>query len=65
MGAAFESVRRLYITCLRDRAISPAAQQRMYEALPCERVLRLASDHSPFLSHSGPLLRSLERIARA
>jgi pimeloyl-ACP methyl ester carboxylesterase len=65
LGAGFERVRRFYVSCLRDQAISPAFQQRMYTALPCERVLTIPSDHSPFLSHPGALLRALMTIARA
>jgi hypothetical protein len=37
----------------------------MYTALPCEQVLSLRSDHSPFLSHPAALLRALGSIARA
>lgn len=65
VGANFESVRRFYITCLHDRAISPSLQHDMYTTLPCERVLRIASSHSPFFSHPVALLRALERIVRA
>ena len=65
VGAAFESVRRFYVACSRDRAISPAEQERMLARLPCERVLTIASDHSPFLSHPKTLVRALAKIARA
>jgi pimeloyl-ACP methyl ester carboxylesterase len=65
IGTAFESVRRFYIACSRDRGITPAQQQRMYERLPCERVFTLKSDHSPFLSHPTALARVLAKIARA
>ena len=41
---------RVYIECLRDRAISIAAQRRMLAARPCEKVLTLDTDHSPFYS---------------
>lgn len=46
----FGSVRRAYIECLRDRAIPIAMQQAMIEAQPCERVMTIDSDHSPFFS---------------
>lgn len=65
VGANFDRVRRFYVSCLRDHAISPETQQAMYTALPCEKVFRLRSDHSPFLSHPAPLLRLLAAIARA
>jgi pimeloyl-ACP methyl ester carboxylesterase len=64
VGPNFASVRRFYITCLRDQAISPAVQQQMYTQLPCERVLVLRnSDHSPFFSRPRDLLRALRDIA--
>jgi hypothetical protein len=65
VGANFESVRRFYIMCRHDRAISPSLQHDMYTTLPCELVLRIASSHSPFFSHLAALLRALERIVRA
>ncbi len=65
VGAAFESVRRFYVTCTRDHAISPSVQRSMVERLPCERVFAIASDHSPFLSHPRELLRVLAAVARA
>jgi hypothetical protein len=37
----------------------------MYTALPCERVLSIASSHSPFFSRPAALLRAFEKIARA
>ena len=46
----FGSVPRIYIQCLRDKAVPPALQKKMYDALPCGRVLSLATDHSPFFS---------------
>lgn len=65
VGAGFAGVRRFYVTCRDDRAISAGLQQSMYTALPCERVFRIATDHSPFLSRPSALLRILSRIARA
>jgi pimeloyl-ACP methyl ester carboxylesterase len=65
IGGNFDRVRRFYITCLRDHAISPDLQRAMYTALPCEKVIPLRSDHSPFLSHPTALLRALSSIARA
>jgi pimeloyl-ACP methyl ester carboxylesterase len=65
VGGNFARVRRFYISCLHDHAISPDTQRAMYTALPCERVFSLRSDHSAFLSHPTPLLRALAAIARA
>ena len=51
----FGRVPRAYIECLRDRAITIAAQRRMRHALPCDPVFTLDSDHSPFLSQPAAL----------
>lgn len=55
-------VPRAYIACLRDRAISPALQQRMYEARPCKTVLTLDTDHSPFYSTPDALAAHLAAL---
>jgi pimeloyl-ACP methyl ester carboxylesterase len=55
----FGSVRRVYIECLRDRAVPPALQKRMYTAQPCERVITIDTDHSPFFSAPDELVRHL------
>jgi pimeloyl-ACP methyl ester carboxylesterase len=55
----FGRVPRTYIECLHDRTVTLAAQRRMQAALPCDPVLTLASDHSPFLSHPQELARLL------
>jgi pimeloyl-ACP methyl ester carboxylesterase len=48
--AGFGGVRRAYIECTADRAVTLASQRRMQSALPCDPVFTLDSDHSPFLS---------------
>ncbi len=55
----FGSVPRVYIECLRDKAIPVALQRRMAHDSPCEIVASLDSDHSPFLSMPGPLVDHL------
>jgi pimeloyl-ACP methyl ester carboxylesterase len=65
VGAAFESVRRFYVGCRRDHAITFGFQQTMQETLPCERSFTINSDHSPFLSRPAALVRILGAIARA
>ena len=65
IGSSYASVRRFYISCRRDRAISPSVQRSMYTALPCEMVLSIGSSHSPFFSRPEALLRAFARIARA
>jgi pimeloyl-ACP methyl ester carboxylesterase len=49
-GARFGRVPRAYVECLRDRALGPAAQRRMYTLSPCRSVHSLPTGHAPFLS---------------
>jgi pimeloyl-ACP methyl ester carboxylesterase len=65
VGESFESVRRFYIACRRDHAITHRFQQTMYTTLPCEKVYTIDSDHSPFFSRPAALVRALGAIARA
>jgi pimeloyl-ACP methyl ester carboxylesterase len=53
---------RVYIECLRDRAITPAMQRRMIEARPCAKVLPLDTDHSPFYSAPEALAAHLAAL---
>lgn len=59
----FGRVPRVYIQCLRDRAIPPALQKQMYTATPCREVLSLDTDHSPFFSAPDELTAHLHAIA--
>jgi len=56
------SVRRVYVECLRDKAIPIARQRRMHAARPCERVETIDTDHSPFLSRPDELAAHLLSI---
>ncbi len=53
---------RVYIECLRDRAISPAVQKQMYTASPCRRVISMDTSHSPFLSAPAELAQHLASV---
>jgi len=46
----FGRVPRAYIECLQDYAIPLALQKQMQLTLPCDPVLTLDTDHSPFYS---------------
>ncbi|RLB16043.1 MAG: hypothetical protein DRG63_05915 [Deltaproteobacteria bacterium] len=46
----FGRVPRVYISCLRDKAIGPSLQEKMYMALPCEKIISMDTSHSPFFS---------------
>ena len=58
----FGRVPRIYIECLQDRAISPAMQRQMIDASPCQRVITMATDHSPFFSAPDDLVQHLLTI---
>ncbi|WP_234730870.1 alpha/beta fold hydrolase [Acidocella facilis] len=52
---------RAYIECTEDRILPLALQRAMQAALPCETVVSLKADHSPFLSTPKALAVALER----
>ena len=60
----FGQVRRFYITTLKDRALSPDVQRRMYTELPCEKVYSINTDHSAFFSRPRKLVTDLIEIER-
>lgn len=51
----YGTIPRLYIECLRDRAIPIDLQRRMHGAWPGTAVATLDADHSPFLSAPAEL----------
>ena len=51
----FGKVRRVFIECLRDRAITIQSQRAMHARLPCAMIFSLDTDHSPFLSRPDEL----------
>jgi len=62
----FGRVPRVYIACLRDRAIPPPTQQRMYTTMLCHTILSMETSHSPFFSAPQQLvghLTSLECVS--
>lgn len=58
----FGAVPRVYIECLRDRAIPIALQRRMQANWPCARVRALDTDHSPFFSRPDELAALLTEL---
>lgn len=58
----FGQVPRAYVECLQDKALSPAAQKRMYSALPCRRVVSMGTSHFPFFSAPGELAAHLATL---
>jgi pimeloyl-ACP methyl ester carboxylesterase len=58
----FGSLPRIYISCSRDRAISPPIQEKMCSNLPCEKVIQMDTSHSPYLSAPEELAKHLLSI---
>lgn len=56
-------VPRAFIECADDRALPLEFQRRLHQALPCDPVVTLDSDHSPFLCMAGELADHLDAIA--
>jgi pimeloyl-ACP methyl ester carboxylesterase len=61
----FGTVRRFYIECTEDRAVTPFIQQLMYKETPCEKVFKMKTSHSPFFSKPKELTDILLEIAGA
>jgi pimeloyl-ACP methyl ester carboxylesterase len=59
------SVPRAFIECTEDRAQPLSMQREMQRELPCDPVITLEGDHSPFLSIPGATAAALDQIARA
>jgi pimeloyl-ACP methyl ester carboxylesterase len=59
----FGRVPRAYIEATDDRAISLEMQREMQAALPCDPVITLTSDHSPFYSAAPELAQALLELA--
>ncbi len=59
----FGSVRRTYVHTTQDRAVSPAAQERMYTELPCEKVVSMSTGHLPFFAAPEELAGHLNSLA--
>ena len=56
------SLPRAYIECLDDRAVPIELQRAMQAALPCDPVVTMDSDHSPFLCEPRALAAHLAEI---
>ncbi|MEO6546902.1 MAG: alpha/beta fold hydrolase [Ferruginibacter sp.] len=59
----FGSVRRFYIECTEDRAVTPFIQKKMYTETVCEKVYSMNTSHSPFFSKPRELCDILLEIA--
>lgn len=59
----FESVRRVYVRCENDRAITSTQQRTMCDERGVDEELTLTASHSPFLSIPTETANTLERAA--
>lgn len=59
----YGSVPRFYIECTEDKAVTPFIQRKMYTEMPCKKVYRMATSHSPFFSKPQELSDILTEIA--
>lgn len=55
---------RAYIACSDDQILTPERQQRILTAAPCNPVVTLDSDHSPFLGMPENLVQTMLEISR-
>lgn len=60
----FGRVPRAYIECVADRAVSLDMQRAMEALLPCDPVITLETDHSPFYSAVPELAEALLAMAQ-
>ena len=59
----FGRVPRAYIECLQDNAVSIQYQRQMTANSPCQEIVSLDTDHSPFLSTPRELASNLIALA--
>jgi len=59
----FGRIRKIYIECLQDKAVTPAQQRSMYSLTPCDKIISMNTSHSPFLSAPGELAGHLMSIS--
>jgi pimeloyl-ACP methyl ester carboxylesterase len=59
----YGSIRRFYIECTEDRAVTPFIQQKMYNETVCEKVYKMQTGHSPFFSKPKELCDIFLEIA--
>lgn len=62
--ANFGRVPRAYIECTDDKTISIGFQRMMYGKTPCQEIISIDTDHSPFLSTPKELVKHLDKLAK-
>jgi pimeloyl-ACP methyl ester carboxylesterase len=61
--ARWGSLPRAFIECSDDQIMPLALQRRLHAALPCDPVVTIDSDHSPFLWKPAEVADHLDQIA--
>lgn len=59
----YGSIRRFYIECTNDKAVTPFIQRKMYSETKCEKVYSMQTSHSPFFSKPLELCELFLEIA--
>jgi len=59
----FGRVRRAYLECAQDKAMNVKAQRAFQARMPCDPVITLDTDHSPFYSAPDALSDALMQVA--
>ena len=59
----FGKVRKIYIECLQDKAVTPGQQRIMYTLTPCDKIISMNTSYSPFLSSPQELADHLVSIS--
>jgi hypothetical protein len=59
----FGRLRRIYIECTDDKAISLATQREMQQDVPGAEVIGMQTSHSPFFSQPDALAEILHSIS--
>jgi pimeloyl-ACP methyl ester carboxylesterase len=60
----FGRIPRAYILATRDRVLTPKLQEKMIREVGVDRITRLDSSHSPFLSMPKELAKALVELSR-
>jgi pimeloyl-ACP methyl ester carboxylesterase len=60
----FGSVNRIYIETILDNAIPIDFQSRMNTETPCNKVITMVADHSPFFSKTTELAQHLDQLSQ-
>lgn len=62
LTSSYSNLKKVYISCLKDKAVTPSAQVSMYSRFPETIIYKIpASDHSPFITTPVSLVDILRK----